>query len=188
MSAAFRCEVCNYARDVPDDYAGRKIRCPQCDAPVEVPAPPPDPAAAPAPEDTRPCPFCAEPIKREARKCRWCGEIVDRELAIAKQQEKVKEIERRREVLLREAPGAKASLIVGIVGLILGPLTIFGGFALGPLAIVMAVSAKSAIRKEPRLEGQGMATAGLILGALTLAATVAMLVTNVRTFGAGDGP
>src|SRR5262245_53094102 len=116
MPVPFLCEVCNYAREVPDDYAGRTIRCPQCAAAVPLPAAAAPGPSAPAAEDTRACPFCAEPIKREARKCRWCGEIVDRELAIAKQQEKVKEIERRREVLLREAPGAKASLIVGIVG------------------------------------------------------------------------
>jgi len=188
MPVAFRCEVCNYAREVPDDYAGRKIRCPQCAAAVEVSAPAlSTPAAVPPADATRPCPFCAEPIKIEARKCRWCGEIVDRQLAIAKQQEKVKEVERRREILLREAPGAKASLVVGIAGLLLGPLTIFGGFALGPLAIVMAVSAKNAIRKEPRLEGQGLSTAGLVLGILTLLATVAVLVTNVRMLTMGDG-
>ncbi len=191
MPVGFKCEVCNYARELPDTYAGRKIRCPQCAAAVEVPAGAPvaaaapltegDPGAAPAadaPTETRPCPFCAEPIKKEARKCRWCGEIVDRQLAIAKQQEKIREVERRREILLKEAPGAKGSLIIGIVGILMGPLGLVG-FLLGPIAIVMALSARRAIRKEPRLEGRNLATAGLVLGIITIAATIIMLATNV---------
>jgi hypothetical protein len=57
------------------------------------------------------------------------------------------------------APGAAASLILGLVGL---P---FCGVVLGPIAIITASSAKGHIRRNPQVfTGDGMATAGMILG------------------------
>ena len=179
MPLPFVCEVCRYSRDLAEDYAGTRFACPQCDAVQDLP-----PATAPAdPAPGRACPFCAEPVRPEARKCRWCGEILDRALAIAKKKEAARDLERRRELILREAPGARGATIVGLVGLLMGPVFAPLGFALGPSAILMAVSALRAIAREPRLEGRGLAKAGLALGITTIAASVVMLATNFHLFG-----
>ena len=62
----------------------------------------------------------------------------------------------------QNAPGATASLIFGIVGLF------FCGFIFGVLAIQRADEAKAAIAVNPSLMGEGMATAGKILGIIAL--------------------
>ena len=179
MPLPYACEVCRYSRELDDAYAGTRFACPQCDAVQDLPtAPPPADSAS-----GRPCPFCAEPVRLEARKCRWCGEILDRALAIAKKKEAARDLERRRELILREAPGARGAMIVGLVGLLMGPVFAPIGFALGPSAILMAVSALRAIAREPRLEGRGMAKAGLALGITTIVACVVMLATNFHLVG-----
>lgn len=88
-----------------------------------------------------------------------------------------------RDVVLRQAPGAKASVVVGLAALVLGPLTIFAGFAFGPLAVLIALSAKSALRFEPTLKGRGMSTAGLVLGILAVAVTAVRLYLDVKGRG-----
>ncbi len=82
------------------------------------------------------------------------------------------------------APGATASVAAGALGIVLGPLTIFLGFALGVLAIVMAFSARAAIRREPELGGGRRAALGLALGVVALAATGIALVRNLAAAGA----
>lgn len=56
-------------------------------------------------------------------------------------------------------PGeAIASLVCAIIGL----FTL--GIILGPIAIVLATTARRKIREDPELGGDGIATAGLVIG------------------------
>jgi hypothetical protein len=60
------------------------------------------------------------------------------------------------------APGAVQSLVFGLIGLVLC------GIILGPFAISKANSAKLAMKSDPRLGGEGLATAGMVLGIVDL--------------------
>jgi hypothetical protein len=60
------------------------------------------------------------------------------------------------------APGAVASLVCGIIGLLIC------GVVLGPIAISQANNAKRAIENDPTLGGSGLATAGFVLGIIDL--------------------
>jgi hypothetical protein len=60
------------------------------------------------------------------------------------------------------APGAVASLVLGLIGLVVC------GVVLGPLAIWQASNAKNAISRDPIYGGGGMATAGMVLGIIGL--------------------
>ena len=62
----------------------------------------------------------------------------------------------------REAPGATAGLVLGILSVVFfPPLGIFG--------LVQSNRALAAIREEPRLTGAGSARAGKILSVISLA-------------------
>ena len=56
------------------------------------------------------------------------------------------------------AGGAVASLVCAIIGL----FTL--GIILGPIAIVLAKTARRKIQEDPELGGDGIATAGLVIG------------------------
>lgn len=73
------------------------------------------------------------------------------------------------------APDAKTALICGIVGLL------FCGVVLGPLAISKASAAKQAIAKDPTLSGEGLATAGMVLGILDLVFFVIVLALRMSS-------
>jgi hypothetical protein len=67
---------------------------------------------------------------------------------------------------------ATAALVCGIVGCLCG-----FGIILGPVAIYLATTAKREIRASGgRLTGEGMATAGLVLGIIAVALFVAGLI------------
>lgn len=59
-----------------------------------------------------------------------------------------------------QAPGAVTALVLGIIGFMIWPI----GLILGPLAINYANQARDAIAANPMLDGNGMATAGYVLG------------------------
>jgi hypothetical protein len=71
-----------------------------------------------------------------------------------------------------EAPGAKASMILAIVGFFCF------GIIMGPIAIVKALGAKKAIQQNPALTGGGMATVGLILGIIDVVFNILGLIWN----------
>ena len=97
MSIKFACESCGRELKVRDDAAGKRVRCPDCNTMIEIPAADTamdaeivddNPFAAgdikstgdtadEATEDRRPCPACGEMIKSAASKCRFCGEVFD---------------------------------------------------------------------------------------------------------------
>lgn len=164
MNPVFQCEVCHYSRSVPDDYAGQKVRCPKC-AGVAVVGTEPAPEAPEGDAARKPCPFCAEMILWEARKCRFCGEVIDRELAIAKERERIRVFERRKQIMHNYLTGARGSLVCGVLGVLLAPCL---GPILSPVAILLALQASKELKQRPHLEGKGMARAGLILGILGL--------------------
>jgi len=72
------------------------------------------------------------------------------------------------------APGAVASLVLGILGFFIC------GLVLGIIAITKAQEAKRAIASDPRYTGGGMATAGMVLGIIDL---VGFVITMLITFG-----
>ena len=86
----------------------------------------------------------------------------------------------------QEGPGATASMVCGIVGLVIVPIGCFCGFlelvslALGIVAVVLGFRARSAIaRSQNTLGGGGKATAGLVTGfiAIGLSVIVGILIT-----------
>lgn len=94
MPIHFQCDACGKTTRAPDSLAGKKAKCPHCQAVIQVPEAelaeevPAEPAesygVAPEPATTdeprRPCPVCGEMILTSAVKCRFCGEIFDKEL------------------------------------------------------------------------------------------------------------
>lgn len=77
-------------------------------------------------------------------------------------------------------PGATASLVLGIVGIVLEPL----GIILGIIAIVMANNAQKALDAAPgAYAGAGVVTAGRVLGIVGIALGVVSLIGSILVFG-----
>src|SRR5689334_19777531 len=102
MAIRFPCSQCGKRLEAPEELAGKRIRCPECNTVQGVPeevfeaeparrpaAEPaygrPGPAAAAGGDARRPCPMCGEMIAATAAKCRYCGEIFDETLRQAEQ-------------------------------------------------------------------------------------------------------
>lgn len=91
MAIRIKCSACGYGAQVPDNYAGREILCPQCggkitvgviDEPqasklIEPVRPEPESARPREPTATQPasraCPHCSRNISVQAKVCIWCG-------------------------------------------------------------------------------------------------------------------
>jgi len=176
VSIRFFCPSCAYEAPVADEYKGTSLKCPQCAASSVA-------GASPNGETPgRPCPFCAEPVRPAARKCRHCGEILDRGLAIAKQQERLREIERRQAVLMTEIPGARAAFICGALSILSSPGMIVG-MMLGSLAILLGAAALREAPRYPGLDGVRRARTAIKLGICGIVASLifmAMILPRLR--------
>jgi len=75
------------------------------------------------------------------------------------------------------APGAVAALIYGIIGLFLC------GVVLGPLALSKARAARNAMASNPTLGGEGLATAGTVLGIVDLVLWALIMLTRASQVG-----
>jgi hypothetical protein len=71
------------------------------------------------------------------------------------------------------APGATQALVYGLIGLV------FCGVILGPVAISKASAAKRAMASDPTLGGEGLATAGMVLGIVDLVLFVIYVMIRV---------
>ena len=183
MSVRFVCTACAYDTPVPDEYKGSPLKCPQCAA-SSVAGLGPDGDAP-----VRPCPFCAEPVRAGARKCRHCGEILDRGLAIAKQEDRLREIERRQALLLSEIPGARAAFICGVLSLLASPAMVIG-VMLGSVAILLGAASLKEAPRYPGVQGVRRANSAIRLGIAGILASLivtAMLLPNIRKAVQPDG-
>ena len=82
------------------------------------------------------------------------------------------------------APGAIASLVCGIVGVLTAPI----GLVLGIIAIVLARKAEQEVAARPTsYSGLGMAQAGRILGIVSIAFAAVVVVVMVMAFAAFMG-
>jgi hypothetical protein len=75
---------------------------------------------------------------------------------------------------VQQSPGnglAVAALVCGIVGAVLF-WTLFGGLILGALGIIFGAIARKRTTDDPRIPHRGLATAGIILGVITVLGTV----------------
>lgn len=97
MPIKVTCASCGVTLTTPDSSAGKRGKCPKCQAPIEIPMPEAPSEEILDAEDSffdgldddsltageisqdqrKPCPACGESIARDAVKCRFCGEIFD---------------------------------------------------------------------------------------------------------------
>jgi hypothetical protein len=94
------------------------------------------------------CPHCGRHIRDNAPICRYCKRAPTPDGVYRGPRQ--------------TAPGATAALVCGIVGVFICQIVF------GIIAIVKANEAKRAIAADPRYDGAGMATAGLVLGIIDL--------------------
>ncbi|MBI5486094.1 MAG: DUF4190 domain-containing protein [Deltaproteobacteria bacterium] len=119
-------------------------------------------AAGPFPGTMR-CPHCGAGLAAGVGRCPSCGMVPtpDGEYYGPRQ----------------NAPGAVAALVTGIIGLLIC------GVILGIVAITQSRKASQAIANDPSLGGQGMATAGMVLGIVALVFWAIILLVRLAALG-----
>jgi len=107
------------------------------------------------------CPKCGEQNPEGSNFCQKCGASLTAQPAPLPQSSPLPEVE-------RTSGLAIASLVLGILGIFIGPLAI--------LAIIFGAVAIAQTRKDPGLKGKGIALAGLVCGIVGLGLWVVALV------------
>lgn len=102
------------------------------------------------------CPSCGHLVPERAEICPLCDHILAADGIYRGPKE--------------TAPGAVAALVLGIVGLFIC------GFILGAIAIAQSQKAKANIAMNPRYGGEGMATAGFVLGIIGIVGHLIILI------------
>jgi RNA polymerase subunit RPABC4/transcription elongation factor Spt4 len=144
------------------DSAGGCSRTGCVNAPLEQLAMPAKETVAPSPfvsGDRTSCPHCQRLIVPSDVVCPYCNQIATPDGVYHGPKE--------------NAPGAQASLVYGIVGLLVC------GLILGIVAISKSNQAKAAIRSNPRYGGEGLATAGFVMGIIDIVAWAIIVVLQV---------
>lgn len=208
MAIEFRCHECDTLLRTGDDKAGKRAKCPNCGTMVQTPFPEGagavedydnfsggdyevDPPAAndsfsqhfgapgtattsqvPSSSPTGrmiDCRMCGESIQASARMCRFCGEPVQMAGPMPGQYQS------------KPTSGmAVASMVLGIIGIVLSCTIVFGVCAL--LAVIFGIVGMNATSKGER-EGRGMAVAGLVMGIIGLAFVLLFFVAAVNNNG-----
>jgi hypothetical protein len=148
------CTACEqpHHRGCWDDKAG--CSTPSCaSAPLrrldnEPAAPPPFGAVRDLPSDMFACPRCNVSLPAGTQLCLACRAVTSPDGIYHGP--------------TTPAPGATKALVLGLIGLVLC------GVVLGPLAIGAANEARTAMKNDPSLHGEGRATAGFVLGIVDL--------------------
>lgn len=170
MAIEFRCDYCGRQVSLADSLAGQETSCPNCGVTLHVPgssdpalAPTVSPAAGASLKKTSaPCPYCGEEIHSRVPKCPHCGEQLGRPGAAMG-----------RDPAIDSA--ATLSLVLGLVGILLCALA-------GPFAIWQGGIAQQKARAAG-VDTPGTATAGIILGWITVALFVLSLLFVCVVFG-----
>lgn len=188
------CHKCGYTRDVVPELLGKSVHCPQCNDLITLMGGVKQVGSTHKPPTTsrrvqgemRACPYCTELISIDAKKCKYCKEIVDVKLRDEIREEKVRTMEKIAYGSTPESPSAKASMVCGVIGLLV--CWTYVGLAVGPLAVILSFAAKRELAKRPGLKGAKSARAGLILGIITIILSVVFMIVLWKAFSGGKHP
>lgn len=90
------CHGCSSSIKYTEKHAGRRVRCPKCQQPIQLPAIampvqsgvllaadahscPPGAIPSPPNSEKKSCQYCGETVRAVAKKCRFCGEFFEKE-------------------------------------------------------------------------------------------------------------